>query len=417
MARTYKLPHYVLYLDTNAAYSKKPSESISGKLLRAVEEARTLTQIDVRLPEVVLEELAYQQFVIAVAAKENLQKNYKTLLDVCGLKPSKPLELENLKTCVRALVSQALQKGNLSKVRTPVENIDWASVIEDSCWRRAPFEKPKSDDDLAEKGFRDKVILETIKVDALNVKDGVVAFLSGDGLLRSAFKDQVKGTCPTEAYANVSELVGHLELLAKTKSTAFTNEVLSKVGAFFYAPDDPACVAISQGVIQKLATDYDEEMSRPPLFSLNAPTQSDAAMMFPSPTPTRVPSTSATNWFEEFQNWSPVTSVNLFASPPVFQPDSNDGRYHWKSTVTLVRLLRRTTPRAGQAYGLPEERVRTKEIDVKWSCKIHPDSAQFSDPLVEGCTPTFRDGFLNADFHSRSMYGLPLFPSLEEPSN
>jgi hypothetical protein len=155
-------------------------------------------------------------------------------------------------------------------------------------------------------------------------------------------------------------------------------------------------------------------MSRPPLFSIGLPRQFQTANQLPVLTQTPVVPAPSGNWLEEFQRWTPVTPVKLFASPPVFQADKKDARYHWISTVTLVRLLRRTEPHSGQAYALPEERIRTKEIDVKWSCKIDPNTAKFFDPSVESCTPTFRDSFLNANFHTRSTYDLPLFPHFEE---
>ncbi len=60
MSANYKLPNYTVYFDANIAYSKKPSERISNKLLTSIEKARALTRIGVRVPEVVLEELAYQ---------------------------------------------------------------------------------------------------------------------------------------------------------------------------------------------------------------------------------------------------------------------------------------------------------------------------------------------------------------------
>ena len=82
MSANYKLPNYTVYFDANVAYSKKPSEPISPRLLKSIDKARTLTRIDVRVPEVVLEELAYQQFVIAYAAGGALE----TVIDgVTGL--------------------------------------------------------------------------------------------------------------------------------------------------------------------------------------------------------------------------------------------------------------------------------------------------------------------------------------------
>jgi hypothetical protein len=191
--------------------------------------------------------------------------------------------------------------------------------------------------------------------------------------------------------------------LSKTKSDAFAKDVLAKVGPFFYTPNDPTCVAISQGVITKLIDEYSDQMSRPLLFNIWQAKHLQTATLFPVATPT-----FSGNWFEEYQRWAPVTPVKVHVSPLVFQPDEKgDGTYHWLSTITLVQLLRRTEP---QLPGLvPEERIRTKNIQVKWSCKIDSRTATFSDPSVESCTDTFRDAFLDANFYSRTTYGLPLF--------
>jgi predicted protein tyrosine phosphatase len=198
MAANYKLPKYTIYFDANIAYSKKPAEPISAKLLKAIEKASALTQIDVRVPEVVVEELAYQQFVIAQAATENLKKNAKTLLQVSGLTVADPPDEEAMKAGVKGLLTESLAQASFSQIPTPIENIDWAALIQDSCWRCSPFEKPSSEDDLAEKGFRDRIILETAKHDASQIKDGVVAFVSGDNRLRTAFKDQATTKCSIE---------------------------------------------------------------------------------------------------------------------------------------------------------------------------------------------------------------------------
>ena len=393
MAANYKLPKYTIYFDANIAYTKKPAEPISAKLLTAVKKASALTQIDVRVPEVVVEELAYQQFVIAQAATENLKKNARTLLQVSGLTVADPPDEEAMKAGVKALFAESLAQASFSQIPTPIENVDWAAQIQDSCWRRSPFEKPSSEDDLAEKGFRDKIILETVKNDASTIKNGVVAFISGDNRLRTAFKNQATTKCPIEVYSKLGELLGNLELLSKTQSEAFTRDVLTKVGPFFDT--------ISQDVTKKLIAEHSDEMSQPSLFSRSPPQQ--ATTLFPA-----LAGTFTGNWFEEFQRWAPVTPVKVHVSAPVFQPDEKkgDGRYHWISTVTLVRLLRRTEP---ILPGLvPEERIRTKDFDVKWSCKID-QSAKFSDPSVESCTDMFRNGFLDANFESRAKYGLPMF--------
>lgn len=159
MAADYKVPAYTLYIDTSVAHSRKPSEPISGKLRKWTDRAKTLTSVEIRVPEVVIEELTYQQFAIAQAAAENRKKNTQTLKDVCGVDlPALPTP-DRLKEAAREVMAETISQLSLLRIPTPVQSIDWAAVIADSCWRNPPFEKPPSSDDLAEKGFRDKIAL------------------------------------------------------------------------------------------------------------------------------------------------------------------------------------------------------------------------------------------------------------------
>jgi PIN domain len=414
MPADYKLPLYTIYVDTNVAYSKKPSEPISGKLVKFATAVRARTQVSLRMPEVVVEELTYQQFKIAESAAENLKKNFNTLRSVCGMGELKIPDLKELKVGAKEVVVKAIEAGSFVVLPTPIDAINWQAVVHESCWRHPPFQKPKSDDDLAEKGFRDKVILETIKLDAAASHSGVIAFVSGDNLLRATFKEQTESPSPIEVYVGFDEFIGHLDLLTKTKSSQFAEEVLSKVNAFFYDPRNPGCVVLSQGVLEHLAKEHSEEMTRPPLFSTGPPKYPQSIAQPPTSSQwSSAPSVPFQTWLSDFSAWAPVSPLKFFPSASVFQSPKGDGRYHWISTVTLAQLLRKTEPQRGEVYGFPEEKIRTKDVDVKWNCNIDADTATFSDPRVEGYVPSLRDAFLEADWRSRTAYDLPMFPTLE----
>lgn len=415
MSDDFTMPEYTLYFDTNTAYSKKPSEPISGKLVSAIALARKHTSVEVRVPEVVFEELIHQQFKIADAALENLRKNARTLKDVCGHKENAALDSDDLITGIREQFEAAGRQSAITILATPVAQIDWTALIQDSCWRRPPFEKPKSEDDLAEKGFRDKIILETILHDAKNLKTGVIAFISGDNLHRTTFAKQINASCKAEAYSGFDEFVGHLDLLQKTKSNRFAKTVLSRASAAFFTSGDPNCVANSQGVLKYLNETYCEELSQPSILQVGFPKFPQTASNFSTFTPPLAGTNMyGTNWLDELKLWTPVTSLSAHASPPVFQPGLDNNRYHWRSTITLVRLLRRNSPQSRQYYLPPEERIRTKDVDVRWSCTVDPKTATFTDYKVEAYEPQFHDSFVEADWKTRSAYGLPLFPGLEE---
>lgn len=415
MPGDYKTPNYTLYFDTNAAYSKKPSDSVSPKIISSLVSARKLTTVNVRVPEVVFEELIYQQFKIAQSAAENLQKNSKTIQEVCGNEVIQPPNSKEIESGIRTQFEELCSDNSIVKLATPYGEIDWKRVVSDSCWRRPPFEKPKSEDDLAEKGFRDRMILETTKLDVATIEDGVIAFISGDNLLRTTFKNHAQSKCPIEVYSGFPEFIGHLELLAKTKSEQHTEDVLAKVTSVFYDPENPDCVVLSKGVLEHLTKEYADEMARPSILQVGSPKYTQTSDTFSTFTqPLAATNIPAGEWMDEAKRWTPVTGLKIFASPPVFQPGAADDRYHWKSTVTLVRLLRRALPRLGQSYSLPVERIKTKDIDVLWSCVIDPNTAEFSDLSVEEYQPQFRESFVDADWQTRTAYDLPIIPGLDD---
>jgi hypothetical protein len=234
-------------------------------------------------------------------------------------------------------------------------------------------------------------------------------------MLRTTYQERAQCDLLIEVYCGFDEFIAHLELLQKIRSDEFTKEVLDKVGAVFYDPDDPSCVAISRGVINHLTNEYSDELARPPFLDIGSQSYSSPSDYLSTFTPpvaaTPIP---PADWLAESKFWSPVTELKAVASPPVFEPNSSDGQYHWKSTVTLARLLRRNTPRWNQSYSLPEERIRIMDIDVLWSCAIRTEDAQFSDYQVDDYVPTLNDKFIEADWRTRSSYDLPLIPGPED---
>ena len=261
------------------------------------------------------------------------------------------------------------------------------------------------------------MILETVKHDAATIENGVIVFISADNLLRTSFDNQVTSNCSIEVYSEVDEFVRHLELLAKTKSEQYTKEVLEKVSKVFYDPEDPNCVVLSQGVLKQLTDKFAEDMTRPPILQVGLPKYPpQTAKTFPWFTQPSAPTNFlSSDWIEEMKHhWTPVSDLKVFPSSHVFQSDLGDGRYHWKSTITLARLLRRTVLESRRPYSLPTEKIRTKDVDVLWSCLINPHTAEFSDPKVEEYRPQLSDSFMDADLSTRTAYEFPMFPGVDD---
>ena len=70
---------------------------------------------------------------------------------------------------------------------------------------------------------------------------------------------------------------------------------------------------------------------------------------------------------------------------------------------------------SGTSYIFPTEAMRTKEVDVLWTCLVDPDTAEFSDPKVENYKENLlKDLLVDADFSTRTAYGFPLIPGIDD---
>jgi hypothetical protein len=393
------LPEYTVYFDTNAAYSPKPNEPISGGFVAALAEIRKLTGVVAKVPSVVIQELCYQRTQMALQAAENQRKNAETIKQVSGIVTPKIPDFQTLKVGCEKLLQECLSNQAIEVIEAPVQKINWQRVIESACWRRPPFEKPKSEDDLAEKGFRDSIVIESIVHDAEVVKDGTIAVLSKDKMFTAGLKNRASGIKrPLECHDACGALLTQLKLLNETQNNQFVTAVLEKVSSVFYNPEDPNCLVFAHKLLERLRQEYDEDLSQPSLLSLVTPGEI---------------STSPGNWLSEMTEWKPLSDLKVNATAPEFIAVDDQGRYQWRSELTLARLLRRRHRPGPQAFELPEERIRVKKVDVLWSAKVDSDTAEFSDTRIDEINPQFSDEFVEATWQLRTQFDLPWLPGID----
>lgn len=394
----FALPGYTVYFDTNVAFSPKPNQPISPGFGEALAQVRQLTNAVVKVSSVVIQELWYQKTQVALQAAANQRKNAETIKQICGIDPSLIPDFQSIKSGCKKQMDECLSKSLITVIEVPVWKINWQQVIESACWRLAPFEKPKSEDDLAEKGFRDCLIIESIVHDAEEVKEGNIAVLSKDKVFTCGLKERASGIRrPVETYDGCSALLSQLRLQFETKSGELASAVLEKVGTVFYNPDDPGCVVFAHKLLEKLRDEYDEDLSKPTIFSLLKPGQA----------------TTSGDWLSEITEWSPVSDLKINATAPEFVTIDEQGRYHWKSELTLARLLRRSRPASRHYSAPPDEKIRLQKIAVLWSVDVDTANADFSNTRVDGLEPIFSDDFIEPTWELRTSFCFPLIQGMD----
>ena len=231
------------------------------------------------------------------------------------------------------------------------------------------------------------------------VKDGTIAVLSKDKMFTAGLKNRTSGIKrPLEYYDGCGALLTLLMLLNQTQNDQFVTVVLEKVSSVFYNPEDPNCVVCAHKLLERLRQEYDEDLSQPSILSLVKPGQM---------------TTSPGDWLSEMTEWSPLSDLKVNATAPGFITVDAQGRYRWKSELTLARLLRRKHKSGRQAFDLPEERIRIKKVDVLWSAKVDSETAEISDTTIEEIKPQFSDEFVEATWELRTQFDLPLLPGIK----
>jgi len=361
-----KPPSYTVVVDSNVLYPKDKTELISPKFTDSWRECVGLAELRLVVPEVVRGERLYQLFSVGEKERRKAESSLKALSKVSGKSGPGILKRVELIEAVEERFEAWVRENGVSLAATPLDRIDWKRVVHDAIWRDAPFVAPTDGKD-SEKGFRDCMVLETVREIARLGSGEDLVFISGDDVLRLAVSDQLKEV-NLSTYKDVSEFASFLRLIHVAVDEAFVGAILRKVPSVFYTQDDPECVynkcQIWHTITQRFSLNLDHFMeTKPTSFSdlLSAPSS---------------------------QNLSggpflPASDENDYIDATKFEKLTGISVYHWKTQVRFVRLFRQNMPQAiWQGMEWMGEKVRIARFEVSWHATVD-DQEMFSGISVD----------------------------------
>ena len=397
------MPQYLAILDANALYTKKP-EVFSPAAVKLIGDCRRLVDIDFFVPDVVRMELSYQQCRLATAAAANLRKNIETFSSAIGRDLPGPPEPGQIKDQAESHVAEMLGDVGVGVLPAPVADIDWATVIADACWRRSVFEPPPDEEPRWEKGFRDRLILETVLHAAAMEKARQIVFITDDRLTAKIAAEKAKGggvsiTC----YAELVDLKSAIELTKKTKSKEFSNAAVSEAPGTFYRQGDPGCLFIAGGLKQALFQQFGPGVRNPVLIP---------ALFAPESPLSKAARTISTPLYGPLRASSPLTyeprwGLRMDIGATSYVPSSGD-RYGWQTEIEIAALFK---PKGGGGPLPSSDVVSIQKIDVEWTCRIASDTAEISDARVQEITRRGLPLVKPADATIKFRYGWPFYDS------
>ncbi len=354
------LDHRV-FADTSTLYFEDKSVPVDPQFDRFWDSYAGDFGLALSIPHAVRGELLYQQTMKALRRLDRANKGIEDVSKITGKTYSHRVTEGRVRREVAQRLDTWLRARRTNVLDTPIASISWASLVEDSLWRKPPF----SDEGKAEKGFRDAVILETICHSCENdPTDHPLVFLCKDELLRSSVQERLKHDERFVAYEFIEDFRNYLALTREKKEAEFITRILKRAAAKFYKKGDDTCVYVAERVIERIQDQYKDHIDNP--------TKSEKEQY------------TTSILFQNHDPWQPARSATYWITRPQFVSVDNGNVYTWSSTVTYVQQFTRQSTNSSPlqsvftdpepAYGQSiEERALVLPFQVQWSATVWND--------------------------------------------
>jgi hypothetical protein len=357
---------HVVIPDTNALWSKDKVPPVSPEFVKFWQDASGLVDLELRIPYVVRGELAFQQATSAIKAAERVSEGLRELSQITETQYRKTVDLEKVRSQVLAKLDRWIESSNGTVIPIPHAHIDWTRLCDDAIWRIAPFEFNQKNDDN-EKGFRDALILESIRqYEATEAREVKIVIITGDELLRKSAKGMFSNTPAVSAHDSIENALSTLKLLHEQLTKEFIEALLGRARSKFFSSGDESSLYYSGTIKERISSEHQ------PLFDS--------------------PQASAGEHFLGdllvHRSWQPIDSGKWWIGATEFERIVPERRFHWKSVITFVRKYQgaqEETP-----FPLPatlvslaaNERILILVFSVNWHASVG-DTGRFSAMAVD----------------------------------
>lgn len=356
-----------IILDTNVLYTENDIKIVSHELEAQLEECHALADLQVIVPQIVIDEILYQKAAFATQLIAETSRQLKTLSKLAELPQVRIATKEKVTRALRRKLRRWCKERKIAIEPIPIKKIGWSALIEAAIWHKPPFSPPS---DRKEKGFKDALLLETVCAIALRVSQDIL-FVTGDGLLREAALARIGGADHGfSVFESFTDLHSHLKLLHEQRSKEFSEKLLKKAGPFFFTPDRPDCLYFQFDIWGKITGKFASDLEAFPSLTLASPVGAIKDAYLPS-------------WKSTLtigQPWVPASQDTIFVIPPQFEK-LDDRRYFWVSKIKVARLYSQSATQTS----LEQSAIRIAYFDVNWSCDVS-DYADLSNAQIEQIT-------------------------------
>lgn len=351
---------YIVIPDTNILHVQDqdvPLDTLGQGFLSSWSTTKPDDNIQVTIPHVVLGELVYQRAIKFIDIHEKAQLGLKQLSQLISKPLPFNLSRQEIMNHVEKEVRRGLSSlGHVAFMDTPYATIAWKRVVHDSIWRNPPFERGEK-----EKGFRDAMILETVKsIVSLNPETSVF-LLSNDGRMRLAAEQQLGHESHFRVYSSTDEFVSFVEAARARFAPEILLNVIDHARKAFFSEGDQSSFWYQNGVdsLLRVANHNFDNPSKYSNVFLALEELSDGEQ----------PET----------DWQPLAEVQYKHGLTRFVGLVGERELRWQTNVRYVRQFERTYHSGMRDLHYTIEMLNvTWDVTVKWSC-LTSDEGKLSD--------------------------------------
>jgi PIN domain len=268
---------FILFVDTNAIWTGDENvgrlDLVPAQFRQQWQQISAPGDVKLVIPDVVLFELAYQKQRQVLKAHKDARTNLERIESILPLGIPKIPEKSwgEIGHAVQAsLRKQVKEIPHCQSVAIPYDAIakNIRGIVDGSLWRLPPFKEGNN-----EAGFRDSLILETIRYFHAGLIHSDIALITKDGRLKEAIRREFSGAKNFGLYSDLAEYENFLNLARIRYQPEFLHSVASKAGDLFVPS-----IWMEARVAKQLIDRYDltvghfafEQPKAPPLETLRA---------------------------------------------------------------------------------------------------------------------------------------------------
>lgn len=362
------LSKHVLLVDTNVLFTKSESQFVSSEFIEFWESHLSKVKIELLLPSVVRGELLFHKTADALSELKSIDTGLSKIQRLTDSKYSHTSQDALIKKASEKKLDKELGKFRTKILPVPTKRMNWEDVIDSSIWRIPPFSPNRNRN--TEKGFRDKLIMETI-VDYVEKSKSQqpIIFATADGLLFETVKLKLEDCSYFLAFKSLEEVDSHLRLETEQVTKDFATLVTRRATKRFFDQSNHSSLLLREKIIDQIRSKYRSE------FEVN---KFDLQEMLKDAMSK-----------ESTPKWTPDTNERVLVSSPQFDKRVGEHDFFWRSTITFIQMYSKDSGDQGsenrlhKLMGLLNRNLLVLRVTVVWKARIKADMRFYKMELCE----------------------------------